>query len=109
AEQTRSYAGGDSGGGRLIDLAEVRVGHWIEDAVYLEHLFWSARYRLGGRKIVSMIARERKRHGLPTGADWPDLAHVKRLLLAIATATRLREVTHGHAEAALAILENELG
>ncbi|MEM7625186.1 MAG: aminoglycoside phosphotransferase family protein [Planctomycetota bacterium] len=94
---------------RLIDLAEVRVGHWIEDAVYLEHLYWSARHRLGGRKIVSMIARERKRRGLSVSADWPELAKVKRLLLAIATATRLHEVTVGHAEAALAILEAEVG
>lgn len=94
---------------RLIDMAEVRVGHWIEDAVYLEHLFWSARHRLDGRKIVSMIARERKRRGLPISADWPDLAHVKRLLLAIATATRLHEVTQSHAEAALGVLEDELG
>ena len=101
--------GGVNEQGRLIDLAEVRVGHWIEDAVYLEHLYWSARHRLGGRKIVSMIARERKRRGAPVSADWPDLAHVKRLLLAIATATKLHEVTHGHAEAALKILEDEVG
>lgn len=94
---------------RLIDLAEVRVGHWVEDAVYLEHLYWSARQRLGDRKIVSMVARERKRRGLNVGENWPELARVKRLLLAVSTATRLHEVTTGHADAALELLEAEVG
>ncbi|MEM9884157.1 MAG: phosphotransferase, partial [Planctomycetota bacterium] len=53
----------DDAAGVLIDLAEVRVGHWVEDAVYLEHLFWSRPHRLAGRKLVSMIARQRKAHG----------------------------------------------
>ncbi|MEM9881579.1 MAG: hypothetical protein AAF800_01525, partial [Planctomycetota bacterium] len=89
------------------DLAEVRVGHWVEDAVYLEHLFWSRPHRLAGRKLVSMIARQRKAHGLPVGDDWPELARVKRALLAMTTAVRFREVSHAHADAALAVLERE--
>ncbi|MEM9420428.1 MAG: aminoglycoside phosphotransferase family protein [Planctomycetota bacterium] len=92
----------------LIDLAEVRVGHWVEDAVYLEHLFWSMPHRLHGRKLVSMIAKERKTRGLKAGEDWPELARVKRALLAMATATRFHEVSRGHAEAALAVLEREV-
>ncbi|MBB6430428.1 aminoglycoside phosphotransferase family protein [Algisphaera agarilytica] len=92
----------------LIDLAEVRVGHWVEDAVYLEHLFWSTPHRLHGRKLVSMIARERKTHGLSAGEDWPELARVKRALLAMATATRFHEVSRGHATAALEVLEREV-
>jgi len=97
-----------SGGAVLIDLAEVRVGHWVEDAVYLEHLFWSQPHRLHGRKLVSMLARERKARGLPAGEDWPELARVKRALLALATATKFHEVGRGHAAAALAVLEREV-
>lgn len=93
----------------LIDLAEVRVGHWVEDAVYLEHLFWSLPHRLHGRKLVSMLARERKARGLVVGEDWPELARVKRALLAMSTATRFHEVGRGHTAAALAVLEREVG
>ncbi|MEM1109265.1 MAG: phosphotransferase [Planctomycetota bacterium] len=92
----------------LIDFAEVRVGHWVEDAVYLEHLFWSNPHRLHGRKLVSMIARERKSRGLTAGDDWPELARVKRALLAMITATRFHEVSRSHAAAALAVLEREV-
>ena len=89
-----------------LDLAEVRVGHWIEAAVYLEHLYWSARQRLGGRKLVSMVARERKRRGLPVGEDWPELASIKRILLAITVALDFQRSTPAHAAAALTVLEN---
>ncbi|MEM6854154.1 MAG: aminoglycoside phosphotransferase family protein [Planctomycetota bacterium] len=92
----------------LIDFAEVRVGHWVEDAVYLEHLFWSLPHRLHGRKLVSMVARERKARGLTVGEDWPELARVKRALLAMATATKFHEVGRGHAAAALEVLEREV-
>ncbi len=97
-----------SGGAALIDLAEVRIGHWVEDAVYLEHLFWSQPHRLHGRKLVSMMARERKARGLTTGEDWPELSQVKRALLALATATKFHEVGRGHAAAALGVLEREV-
>ena len=92
----------------LIDFAEVRVGHWVEDAVYLEHLFWSNPHRLHSRKLVSMIARERKTRGLTAGEDWLELARVKRTLLAISTATKFHEVSRAHAAAALAVLEREV-
>lgn len=92
----------------LIDLAEVRVGHWVEDAIYLEHLFWSQPHRLHGRKVVSMLARERKTRGLTAGEDWPELARVKRALLAMSTATKFHEVGRGHAAAALGVLEREV-
>lgn len=93
----------------LLDLAEVRVGHWVEDAVYLEHLYWGARHRLAGRKVVSMLAQERKRRGLPVGEDWPQLASIRRALVAMVVPTHINDVPPTHANAALAVLEREVG
>ncbi len=90
----------------LFDYACVHPGHWLEDAVYLEHLYWARRQKLGGRKLCSLIARERKKHGLPVEPDWPELAQVKRALLALSTPAMLEhdgEVHHVHA--ALEVLE----
>ena len=66
----------------LFDLAKVHCGHWIEDAVYFEHVFWSRLSRLGGRDVVKLIAAERKKHGLTAEADWPRLAGFRRALIA---------------------------
>ncbi|MBI1336207.1 MAG: phosphotransferase [Phycisphaera sp.] len=91
----------------LIDLAEVKVGCWVQDAVYLEHLFWSRRDRLGDRKICSMIAHELKHHNLSPGNNWADLAQVKRALLALATPANLEhEGNPHHVAAALEVLES---
>ncbi len=93
----------------LIDYALVHPGHWIEDAVYLEHLFWARRARLGGRKLVSMIAHERHRLGLPVEPDWPLLAAVKRGLLAMSTPAMLQaDGDPHHVQAALEVLEIEV-
>jgi len=75
----------------MLDLAEVRPGHWVEDAVYFEHLYWAAPERLAGRKLVKQIAHERKRLGLPLDPDWSELAKLKRALLAMATPARLNQ------------------
>ncbi|MFA9477787.1 phosphotransferase family protein [Phycisphaerales bacterium AB-hyl4] len=90
----------------LFDFAHTRVGHWVEDAVYFEHLFWARRDRLNGRKVCRLIAQQRKQHGLPVGSDWPALAQIKRNLLAISAPAQL--VHHGdplHLHAALDVLE----
>lgn len=90
----------------LIDFAHTRVGHWVEDAVYFEHLYWSRRWKLGGRKLCSLIAQERKRRGLQVEPHWPHLAQIKRNLLAMSTPAQLRhEGDPQHVHAALEILE----
>jgi len=66
----------------LIDLAEVRAGHWLEDAVYLERQLWSRQERLTATKPVKAIAQARKRYGLDVAAEYPKLAMVRRALLA---------------------------
>lgn len=70
----------DHGPACLIDLAEVRVGHWLEDAIYLERMHWPRPERLAC-KPVKCLAEARKRLGLETG-DYAPLAAARRVLLA---------------------------
>jgi aminoglycoside phosphotransferase (APT) family kinase protein len=101
---TRSAA--PSGPALLFDLAEVHAGHWVEDAVYLEHLYWAAPDRLGGRNLVKQIARERKARGLKLEPDWPAHANARRALLAASAPAYLRqEGNPRHLHAALERLE----
>jgi Phosphotransferase enzyme family len=94
----------------LIDYAETHPCHWLEDALYLEHLYWGRPQRLDGRRICKQIAHERKRHGLAVEPDWSHLASVGRGLFAMATPAMLEhEGDPVHVEAALQILEQEAG
>lgn len=94
----------------LIDLAEVHRGHWIEDAVYLEHLYWSRRDKLDGRKICKLVARQRKELGLPVDKNWSQLASIQRALIAMCTPAVLRHMGNPHhVEAALEVLEAQVG
>lgn len=93
----------------LIDLAEVRPGHWIEDAVYLERLHWARPERIRKHKPVKAIVQARKKFGLPTGGDYQRLAAVRRVLLA-ATAPRFlkSEGNPAYLESCLSRLESSL-
>jgi hypothetical protein len=70
----------DHGSACLIDLAEVRAGHWLEDAIYFERLLWTKPERLA-LKPVKAIAEARKREGLENG-DYAPIAAARRALLA---------------------------
>ncbi len=72
----------ESGPVCLIDLAEIRAGHWVEDAVYLERQLWARPRRLKATYPVKAIAAARKRTGLPVEEDYPRLAMIRRALLA---------------------------
>lgn len=88
----------------LIDLALVHPGHWVEDAVYLERLFWSRSDLLGGIKPVSFLAQARRSRGLPTTEDYTLLANVRRVLMAASVPCFL---THeGHPKYVHAALEH---
>ena len=78
----------------LIDLAEVHVGHWVEDAVYLERQLWARPERMKQHKPVKEIAAARKRAGLSVDAEYPRLAMIRRALLA-GTAPRFMK-SEGH-------------
>ena len=104
-----THAAPPDGPALLFDLAEVHAGHWIEDAIYFEHLFWGHEDRLCGRKPTKLIAAQRKARGLPMDADWPRLAHIRRALLAGGTPAYLsQEGNHGHLAGALAVLKRSL-
>ncbi len=93
----------------LIDPAEVHAGHWVEDAVYLEHLYWGRDDRLAGRDLVKAIARARKGYGLSVESEWPRLADLRRVLLAGgAPAYLASEGGRVHLHAALDVLEAAL-
>ena len=66
----------------LIDLAEVHAGHWIEDAIYLERQLWGHPSRLDSSKPLKTMAKARKTMGLKVAEDYPQLANIRRLLLA---------------------------
>ncbi len=66
----------------LIDLAEVHVGHWLEDAVYLERQFWAIPERMKQARPVRAIATARRRLGLEVETQFGQLAMVRRALLA---------------------------
>ncbi len=94
----------------LVDFARTRVGHWVEDAIYFEHLFWARRQRLGDRRPASMIAHQRKHHGLKVSEDWPRYADLKRALLAMSTPAMLpHDGEPHHVHAALEVLERAVG
>jgi len=94
----------------LIDFAHTRPGHWVEDAVYFEHLYWSHAELLDGHRIAAEIARARKAQGLAVDADWPRLAQVKRALFAMQSPLTLpADGGRAHLDAALTVLEREVG
>lgn len=66
----------------LIDLALVHAGHWVEDAVYLEHLFWGHEEKLFGIKPVRQMRTLRKERGLAVEGHDSELADIKRMLMA---------------------------
>ncbi len=94
----------------LLDFALTHPGHWTEDAVYVEHLYWARRDKLFGRKVCKQIAQERRKLNLQVSDDWPRYATAQRALLAMSTPADLRHNGDPqHVQAALEVLENEAG
>lgn len=93
----------------LIDLALVHPGHWIEDALYLERLYWAKPDLLFGVKPVTQLARYRKELGLPTGDDYQYLANLRRVLMAATVPAFLEHEGHPrYVHSALGVLERTL-
>jgi hypothetical protein len=88
----------------LIDLANVHAGHWVEDAVYLERLFWAQPELLCGVKPVSALARLRRDSGLGAGDDYTELANVRRVLMGAGAPAFLHR--EGHPKYLRAALEH---
>ncbi len=93
----------------LVDLALVHAGHWIEDAVYLERLYWGKPEHLHGVKPVSILARLRRERGLAGDDGYAELAVVRRVLMAACVpAYAEKEGHHKYTHAALELLEHAL-
>lgn len=93
----------------LIDLALVHPGHWVEDAVYLERLYWAKPEMLHGIKPVTELARLQRERQMLTGEDYSQLASIRRVLMAASVPAFL--VHEGHPKyvhAALELLERLL-
>ncbi|MCC6427744.1 MAG: aminoglycoside phosphotransferase family protein [Phycisphaerales bacterium] len=93
----------------LIDLALVHPGHWLEDALYLERLFWARTDLLFGVKPVSYLAQLRRQRGLSTNDGYAELAMVRRVLMAACVPAFLEHEGHPrYQKAALEQLEKAL-
>ncbi|MEO1129990.1 MAG: phosphotransferase [Planctomycetota bacterium] len=93
----------------LLDFGESHLGHWVEDAVYLERIYWAKPEALKGVKPVSLIAKARRKAGLSTEDNYAELANVRRVLMAaVAPAFLHREGHPKYLEAALGVLDRVL-
>ena len=97
-------------GAVLLDFAEIHCGHWVEDAVYLERIYWAKPEMLCGAKPVSLMARARRDAGLDAGDEYQRLADIRRLMMAaVAPAFLHREEGHPlYLAAALKMIERTL-
>jgi len=93
----------------LLDLAEIHAGSWVEDAVYLERVYWGRSEALHKVKPVSTLARARRRLGLDNGERYNDIADLRRVLTAACAPAFLhREGAPAYLHAALEIIERLL-
>ena len=93
----------------LVDLALVHPGHWLEDALYLERQHWGHAEMLHGVKPLTELARLRRERRLPVDDHYPELANVRRVLMAAcAPAVMEREGNLKYLHAALDVIERML-
>lgn len=90
----------------LIDLALVHPGHWVEDAVYLERLYWAKPEMLAGIKPASVIAKHLRDLNAIGDEDYSALANLRRVLMAASVPLYLEHEGHPkYVHAALEMLE----
>lgn len=93
----------------LLDFAEVHPGHWVEDAVYLERLYWGRPQAIDGVKPVSLLAKARRAAGLDCSDDYGRLANIRRVLMAATSPAFLKREGHpAYLSAALEVIERVL-
>lgn len=108
--------GGAASGGRsdgtgfvLLDFGEVHQGHWVEDAVYLERIYWANPEVSKKVKFVPLFARARKAAGLDCSDDYAKLAQIRRVLMASCAPAWLHRENHPlYLNAALEVIEKTL-
>lgn len=93
----------------LIDLALVHPGHWIEDALYFERVYWGHRETLGEKSPVTVLAAMRKARGVHNPDDYTMVAAAKRVLMAAAAPAMVeREGNPKYLHAALETIAKSL-
>ncbi|HVZ93050.1 MAG TPA: phosphotransferase, partial [Phycisphaerales bacterium] len=96
-------------GNVLLDFAETHPGHWVEDAVYLERIYWGRPQALNGVKPVQLIAKARRAIGLDANDDYATLANVRRVLMAATSPAFMHhEGRRPYLHAAIEVLEKTL-
>lgn len=92
--------------GVLIDLALVHPGHWVEDALYLERMYWGRESQLGGVEPVEALARHRRSLGLHADDLDHEIANVRRVLMGVTSPAFLsQERSPTYLEAAVGRVE----
>ncbi|MEE2681573.1 MAG: aminoglycoside phosphotransferase family protein [Planctomycetota bacterium] len=93
----------------LVDLGEIRPGHWLEDALYLERMYWAYPERLQAEDPLESMRAARSELGCDNGDRIEALANARRILLAATTPTFLTtEGGRTHLEACLKVFEDGL-
>ena len=97
--------------GVLIDLGLVHAGHWLEDALYLERLYWGHSEMLGGVEPVRALSEARGRLGVESSLELcAEVAEVRRVLMAATSPAFLGQEHEGaYLSTALGHLEAAAG
>jgi hypothetical protein len=69
--------------GVLIDFSLVHPGHWVEDALYLERMYWGREELLCGIEPLRCLAENRALLGLHADGVDDELADIRRLLMGV--------------------------
>ncbi|GAB4545573.1 MAG: hypothetical protein Tsb0013_03530 [Phycisphaerales bacterium] len=93
----------------LLDFAETHPGHWSEDAIYMERLFWARPEILKEARPVQTLRRARKALGLPAHEEDTKLLDIRRVLIAATVPAFIDRDGHpAYLKAALGVLEKTL-
>ena len=96
----------DDGSVCLVDLGEIRPGHWLEDALYLERMYGAYPERLEAEDPLANMRAARTELGCDNGDRIEALANARRILLAATTPSFLStEGGRAHLEACLRVFE----
>jgi len=77
--------------GVLIDLGLVHAGHWVEDALYLERMYWGREPQLCGGDPIATLARHRLALGMHADETDAGLADIRRVLMGATSPAYLRQ------------------
>ncbi|MEM1423580.1 MAG: phosphotransferase, partial [Planctomycetota bacterium] len=93
----------------LLDFAETHPGHWSEDAIYMERLYWARPELIEEAQPVETLRRARMALGLASHEEDARLLDVRRVLISATVPAFIER--HGHPsylKAALGVLEETL-